>query len=150
MKSLFKSEDANSFIERINNLTPQSIPQWGKMHPAQLMAHCAAPFKMAHGEIIGKRGLMGFLFGKIAKKKIVNPAIPFDKNMPTDKKFLFPDANDFEAEKQKLINKIKNFTERGPAGISKEPHSFFGNMTPQDWDILQAKHLDHHLNQFGV
>ena len=27
---------------------------------------------------------------------------------------------------------------------------FFGTMTPQEWDIIQFKHLDHHLNQFGV
>ena len=28
--------------------------------------------------------------------------------------------------------------------------SFMGPMTGRDWSRLQAKHLDHHLTQFGV
>jgi Protein of unknown function (DUF1569) len=38
----------------------------------------------------------------------------------------------------------------GLAGITQHPHPFFGELTPEEWDILQSKHLDHHLRQFGV
>lgn len=27
---------------------------------------------------------------------------------------------------------------------------FFGNLTPEEWAIVQWKHFDHHLRQFGV
>lgn len=150
MKSLFNSADANSFIERINKITPTTTPQWGKMNASQVMAHCTAPLKMAHGEVKSKRGFLSLLLGKYFKNKMVDPATPFTKNLPTDPNFIFPNASEFEVEKQKLINQIKSFSQKGPDGITKLPHSFFGYMNPQEWDIIQSKHLDHHLNQFGV
>lgn len=150
MKSLFNQEDANSFIDRINKLNHQSKPHWGKMNSSQMLAHCTAPLKMAHGEIKSKRGLISLLMGKYFKNKMVNPDTPFTKDLPTDPNFVFSNASDFEAEKQQLISQIKIFSQKGPAGITKQPHSFFGYMTPQEWDVIQSKHLDHHLRQFGV
>ncbi len=105
---------------------------------------------MAHGEITGKRGLISFLFGKSAKKKYTDPKAVFGKNLPTDPKFIFPNASDFETEKKNLVSQITAFSAKGPDAITKAPHSFFGYMTPQEWDIIQSKHLDHHLGQFGV
>jgi hypothetical protein len=150
MKSLFKTDDSNAFIERINKVKSTDKPEWGKMNAAQMMAHCTAPLKMAHGEIKSKRGLMSFLFGPMVKKGLVKPGKPFGKNLPTDPNFVFPDASEFEKEKQKLISQINIFSQKGADGITKLPHPFFGKMTPQEWDIIQAKHLDHHLSQFGV
>lgn len=150
MKSLFNSNDVQELIDRINKITPQSRPLWGKMNAAQLMAHFTAPLKMAHGEIKGKRGLISLLFGKSSKKKFVKPGVDFLKNLPTDPNFIFPNELQFEAEKTKLIDKLNDFCSKGPAGISKDPHSFFGPMTPGELDIIQYKHFDHHLKQFGV
>ncbi len=150
MRSLFNAADANSFIDRINTLNAQSKPQWGKMNAAQMLAHSAAPLKMAHGAAGSKRGLFSLLFGKIFKNKMADPNTPFRRNLPTDPKFIFPNASDFEAEKQNLISQIKIFSQKGPEAITKNPHSFFGKMTPQEWDIIQSKHLDHHLSQFEV
>ncbi len=150
MKSLYNQNDVQDFVGRINKITATTQPQWGKMNAAQVMAHCTAPLKMAHGEVKSKRGLFSLLLGKHFKKKMVNPATPFTKNLPTDPNFIFPNPCDFEEEKQKLINQIKSFSQKGPDAITKLPHSFFGYMNPQEWDIIQSKHLDHHLSQFGV
>ena len=30
------------------------------------------------------------------------------------------------------------------------PHSVFGRLTHNEWGVLAAKHIDHHLRQFGV
>ena len=150
MKSLYNQNDVQEFISRINKITPATQPQWGKMNATQVMAHCAAPLKMAHGEIKSKRGLISLLFGKHFKKKMVNPAIPFTKNLPTDPNFIFPNVKEFEEERKKLIAKLNEFVQKGKGGITTQPHSFFGNMSPEEWDIIQSKHLDHHLSQFGV
>ena len=150
MESLFNSKDANAYIERINKLKPTDKPLWGKMNSAQMLAHCAAPLKMAHGADGSKRGLFSLLFGKMFKNKMVKPGITYSRNLPTDPKFIFPNAADFEKEKQSLISEIKNFSEKGPDAITNRPHSFFGKMTPKEWDILQCKHLEHHLSQFGA
>ena len=52
--------------------------------------------------------------------------------------------------KNKLIDQIKNFQQRGPSGISKAPHPFFGPLTVDEWNTLEIKHLEHHLSQFGA
>jgi aminoglycoside N3'-acetyltransferase len=150
MKSLYNPNHVQEFISRINKITPTTQPQWGKMNAVQVMAHCAAPLKMAHGEVKSKRGLFSLLLGKYFKNKMVNPEVPFTRNLPTDPNFIFPDAKEFEDEKSKLVGKLNEFVTKGKAGITKQPHSFFGYMSPEEWDILQSKHLDHHLRQFGV
>jgi hypothetical protein len=37
-----------------------------------------------------------------------------------------------------------------PAGADAHSHSLFGWLTPEEWAVLMYKHMDHHLQQFGV
>jgi hypothetical protein len=104
---------------------------------------------VASGKVILKQSIIGKLFGKIAKRQLMRPE-PFKKNMPTAPEFIVKKKPGFEAEKDKLINLIKSFSQNGHGGITKETHPFFGKMTMEEWDALQYKHLDHHLRQFGV
>ena len=139
-----------SFIDRINQLTPQTQRLWGKMDVAQMMAHCQMGLKSALGDIdMGKRVFLGYIFGAWAKKKMFSDA-PIDRNLPTAPSFKMTTEKDFLEEKQKLIALIERFGKAGISGIADGTHAFFGKMTPEEWVILQSKHLDHHLGQFGV
>jgi hypothetical protein len=150
MKSLFSEKDVNGFIERINKLTPESKALWGKMNVAQMLAHCEVPLSMAQGEMRAKvNPIIKFLFAKRAKKEILYGK-GLGKNSPTMNEAKIVDKREFEEEKQKLIKKIRSFFEKGKAGITREPHPFFGELSIEEWDQLQSKHLDHHLSQFGV
>jgi hypothetical protein len=104
---------------------------------------------MATGELTLKRALIGFLFGRLAKRKLTSPA-PFGRNLPTAREFRVRDAGEFGSEREKLLELVQRFSARGPAGVPKEPHPFFGPLTAAEWDTLQWKHLDHHLRQFGA
>jgi hypothetical protein len=150
MKSLFNHTDNQEIINRINALKPASQGLWGKMNVSQMLAHCQEPLRVAYGELQLKRGLIAMLFGSMVKKRLTQDERPFGRNLPTDKAFVVVDGKEFEKEKTELIRLIKKFAERGPEGITKDTHPFFGKMTPQEWDIVQWKHMDHHLNQFGV
>ena len=97
MDSLFNAEDNNSIQYRINKLTPDSKPLWGKMNVSQMLAHLQPTMLVSFGELELKGGIMGFLFGKIAKKKIVTKE-PFKQNIPTLKQFKVV-PGDFETEK---------------------------------------------------
>ncbi len=147
MKSIFNATDNAEFIERINKLTPSTPALWGKMNVGQMMAHCQVIIQVALGELRLKRNLLGFVFGRIAKKQIMEK--PLKHNTPTFPEARIVDAESFDKEKQKLIELIKRFS-AGPGVISKDPHPFFGPMTIDEWDTLQVKHLDHHFRQFGV
>jgi hypothetical protein len=150
MDSLFNQKDNQKIIDRINALTNSSGNQWGKMNVAQMLVHCQAPLNVAFGEHKIKRGLISILFGKMIKNKLMKDDKPFDRNLPTDKTFVVVDQREFEKEKNNLVTLIKRFAEKGPDGLTKDPHPFFGKLTGREWDVLQWKHLDHHLRQFGV
>ena len=153
MKRLFDPHENNLIKERINKLTPGSRALWGEMNVSQMLAHLQQPILVAFGQLKLKGGLMALLFGKIAKKQMVNDK-PFKKNIPTMKEFKFTGKNtpqkEFLKEKDILLSYVDRFIKDGPEVIANETHPFFGRLTLEEWDILQWKHLDHHLRQFGV
>ena len=146
--SLFDAAGRAGMLARLERLTPGATRQWGKMTAAQMLAHCQQPLRVATGELPLKRGLIGFLLGRLAKKKLLAPA-PWKPGMPTAPEFKITDARDFAKEKAVLLALVKRFGEAGPAGLTKGPHPFFGPLTTDEWQTLQWKHLDHHLRQFG-
>jgi hypothetical protein len=150
MKSLFDPSHNQEIIDRINTLTPASEAQWGKMNASQMLAHCQPPLLVAFGELQIKRNFLSILFGGMVKRMLVKDEKPFKRNSPTEKTFVIADKRDFEKEKNKLIELVQRFSKQGPAGIRKDPHPFFGKLTTQEWDVLQWKHLDHHLRQFAA
>lgn len=145
--SLFRASE--SMLARLHSLRSDSPRQWGKMEAGEMLAHCQVALRVALGDLKLKRGLIGLLFGRLAKKKLMKPGV-FGRNMPTAPEFRVGPGKDFEKEKQTLLGLVKRFGEGGPAGVTKEEHPFFGPMTAEEWDTLQWKHLDHHLRQFGV
>jgi len=148
MDSIFNPATTESFITRINKLTPSTPALWGKMNVSQMLAHCQVPIQVAVGDIVTKGGFIALLFGRMAKKKLVNDQ-PFEHNLPTMKEAKIADIRDFEEEKAALITVVRKF-ESGPGVLIKGPHPFFGPLTVDEWSTLQYKHLDHHLRQFGA
>jgi hypothetical protein len=61
--------------------------------------------------------------------------------------FIIANPQEFEKEKQQLIDMVNSFSE---TSISGEPHPFFGKLTKEEWSRGTWKHVDHHLQQFGV
>lgn len=148
MKSIFNQTDNQEIIERINQLSPESKAKWGKMNVTQMLAHCQQPIHVAFGTLKLKRGLLGVLFGKSFKEKMVKYS--FKKNLPTHPKFKVVSPEEFQKESNKLKAMVSRFANEGNSVIQNKTHPFFGSMTTDEWDVLHWKHLDHHLSQFGV
>ena len=147
MTSLLLSETKQEFINRINKLTPETKAVWGTMSVDQMLKHCQIALEIAvNKRNIKPNKLITFLFGKRILKKITSPG-KFDKNLPTFKEAKLPETKGFDFEKQALLNLIPTFEKQN---ITQNPHPAFGQMTHEQWDISHVKHLDHHLNQFGV
>ena len=150
MESLLNPSDNQKIINRISSITPESKAQWAKMNAAQMLAHCQPPLLVAFDELKLKLGMMAALFGGYFRKKMTQDEKPFTQNLPTDAHFVVSNPEEPEKEKEKLIVLVQRFVKAGPEGLTKETHPFFGKMTGREWDIIQWKHLDHHLRQFGV
>ncbi|WP_293873321.1 DUF1569 domain-containing protein [Flavobacterium sp.] len=149
MSSIFNKNDNEIIIARINNLTPESKVQWGKMNVAQMLSHCQAPMDVAFGMLALQSNFFMQLLGKFFKNKIISSK-EFKKNSPTAPAFIRKESCDFQKAKQELIEKITHFSTLGKNAIKNTQHPFFGKMTYDEWDTLQSMHLDHHLRQFGV
>jgi hypothetical protein len=58
-------------------------------------------------------------------------------------------SHDFQAERSRLLALLEEFGTRDLAACAFE-HAGLGPMSGKDSSRLQAKHLDHHLRQFGA
>jgi hypothetical protein len=150
MKNLFEVAQVEEIKKRIAQLRPDSERQWGKMNPAQALAHCTAAIGMASGKPRPPRILLGLLLGPLAKKSLIINGEPMRRNSMTEKSMLVTDERDFELERQRLRESIDHFVEGGTEICTKHPHFFFGPLTPVEWAALMYQHLDHHLRQFGI
>ena len=63
MKNLFEKERADEVKERLSRLRSDSQRQWGKMSPAQAVAHCSAGLEWALGDRIPPRMFVGRVIG---------------------------------------------------------------------------------------
>jgi hypothetical protein len=150
MKNLFEPATAKEIRERIGRLCPTSQRQWGKMTAPQAMAHCSLAMEWAVGDTVAPRMFVGRILGPLVKSQVVKDDKPLGRNAPTAKSLVISDDRELGKECQRLSALVERFAAGGPQGCTKNPHTFFGQMTPEEWATMMYKHLDHHLRQFGV
>jgi Protein of unknown function (DUF1569) len=146
VKNLFDPTTKQQIIDRINKLSINNTALWGKMDVAQMLVHCQMPLGVATGKHELKSNFFMRLIGPLFKKQLFNDK-PFKRNLPTDKSFIITSQKDVEEEKKHLIEMINYFS---TSTISSAPHPFFGKLSNEEWSKGTWKHLDHHLQQFGV
>ena len=146
MQNVFDAQDAQEYINRINNLTPETQRKWGKMSVDQVLAHLNVaydltftPEKFPKPSFIAK-----FLLSRFVKPKITNE-IPYKQSLPTSPVFIIADERNFEEEKAKLIGNIQRVQQLGREAFEGKENINFGKMTAQCWNNMFAKHLNHHL-----
>jgi hypothetical protein len=149
MKSLYQPDLVQQVKERLGRLKPDSARRWGKMTPAQAVAHCAISLEMAVGENKPPRVFAGRIIGRFIKPLALKENKPLQKNSPTAPSLVVKDDRDLNKERARLNALIERFAV-DRSRCTDHPHAFFGSMTPDEWSVLMYKHLDHHLTQFGV
>ncbi len=150
MKSSFDLNHTDEAIARIHQLTPTTTPQWGKMNVAQMLAHLNVAYDMAYTDKYPSPNfLVRWMLTRFVKPAVVGPK-PYAKNIRTAPAFLVASDQDFEKEKKKLIDYIKQTQSLGAAHFEQKESNSFGKLTAGEWSTLFYKHLDHHLTQFDV
>jgi hypothetical protein len=148
--SLFHKEHAAGILARIASLHPNSRSQWGKMNVSQMLAHCTVSLETTMGLNAPKKLPLPLrIIGRLMKGGILSSK-PMTRNSATDKSYIITDERDFETERVKVVQRIQSFCTGGAAGCTTSEHVFFGKMQPNDWALMQWKHFDHHLRQFGA
>ncbi len=150
MKNVFDSGDVQEILDRINQLTPKTQPQWGKMTVGQMLAHCSVPYDMALTDKYPRPNFLFRFMAKLFAKSIVVGPKPYPKNSRTAPEFIITDPRVFADEKERLIENIKKVQELGGDHFDQKASLSFGPLSTAEWNTLFYKHLDHHLRQFGV
>lgn len=147
MKSIFDEKTYQEVLDRLNALSPESERQWGKMTVSQMLWHCQIFVRQAiKNKKPTKRSnpLIRLFF-----KKSMYSDKPWRKNLPTLPAAKTAETKDFDHELkvlQEMVLQLHQLKERD----NWNPHPLFGEFTPEQWGMLEYKHLDHHLRQFGV
>lgn len=150
MKNIFDPTVTAELIRRTNSLNPETKPLWGKMSVDQMLAHCNVAYEMAYTDKHPKpNALMHFFLKAFVKNGVVNET-PYKKNSKTAPQFIITDRKNFEEEKARLISYLGQTCKLGKAHFEGKESISFGPMTAIEWNNQFYKHLDHHLNQFGV
>jgi hypothetical protein len=134
-------------LRRLQALRPDTARRWGKMSVAQMLWHVNESMEWALGRISGTpenvplpRVLMKFV--------VIN--FPWPKGSPTLKAWVpRTDAYDFAFERARSIRLVEEITSRPLSDLWPDSPTL-GRMSGRDVSRLMAKHLNHHLTQFGV
>src|SRR5260370_38261834 len=102
MKNLFEAAVVEEVKKRMALLRPDSERQWGKMNPAQTLAHCSAAMEMAVGERTPPRILIGRMLGRFAKKSMIVNEKPMPRKVGTDTGSVVSDERGLVVERQRL------------------------------------------------
>jgi len=147
MESLYTGKTYESCVNRINQLSSDSQRQWGKMSASQMVEHCARVQEAMNGETNAKPNwfVKTFLLGMI--KNIVFSEKPFKKNGQTDSSYVVKQEGDLNEQRTRLLSAMERFHKSEQSNFN---HSFFGELTPEQRGWASYKHLNHHLDQFGV
>jgi hypothetical protein len=151
MQNIFDNSIVQSYITRILALKPDSQRNWGKMTSAQMLAHCNITYSMIFEPEKHKKpsALARFLLKTFVKNKVTNP-FPYKQNLPTSPLYLVNEDKNFQEEQKKLISYLQKVQQLGKASFEGKVHLSFGKLSSQEWNNLMAKHLNHHLTQFGI
>lgn len=148
--SIFEPETTADLLTRIDKLSPETRPLWGKMNVSQMLAHLCVSYDQIFGDQRGRPPLlMRKLLSLLIKKRLVDES-PYPKNGRTAPAFVISDERDFETEKAKLTAYLSRVEKMGAGAFSGRESFSMGKLSTLEWNNLLYKHLDHHLSQFGV
>jgi hypothetical protein len=148
--SIYLASTTAELTRRIDQLNPQSQAIWGKMNVGQMLSHCAVPYEQILGTNTAQPPLFMRIILKLFLKNSMVNEVPYKQNLPTAPSFIRTEQYDVDKEKERLINLIKTIQEMGAEKLAATPSLSLGMLSATEWNNLLYKHIDHHLQQFGV
>ena len=145
-KLLHDPEVYASIRERVNSLRVDSQRQWGRMSIDQMLWHVNVSMREAVGEYSPQIKPLP-VPKALLRWAVIN--IPWGHGARTRPDMYAASTHDFNAQKAECLSLIDRIVAR-PLSAEWPSSASMGTMTGRHWSQLTAKHLHHHLRQFGV
>lgn len=148
MGSLFAQADREAILGRIARLTPEQKPLWGRFTAPEMVCHVSSGLRQGLGEL--ETGPPSGPLSRAPLNWLIIHVVPWPKGKAqSPPEFLSTRPTTWDADVDRLRDLIRRFAARGP-DAGWPPSRVFGRISGRSWGVLQHKHLDHHLRQFGV
>lgn len=145
-RSLFDDAVYDECRSRVGHLRRESAARWGAMSAAQMLAHCAEVQEVANGKpLVGTPWLLKLIAPLIRRSVVSEKAYP--RGVRTHPQYRQAAERQFDEEKDRLLASLDALR---AARLSPVPHPLFGTLSEAESGWASYKHLDHHLEQFGV
>ena len=150
MPTIRNSNVRGDLIGRLNKLTGEEKPAWGKMNVSQMMSHLVQTAELPFSVTLPDKSNF---FSRTLVKPLVLYVLPMPKEIKTSPEMDQQENGrkplEFNVDKGLVVDGINKLAEL-PADHECKHHPFFGKLSATEWGILAHKHIDHHLKQFGV
>ena len=147
MKTIFDQTSRDGLLSRMQSVTAESQPRWGKMNAEQMLAHLVEAMRMGLGELSPKPKKIILRYPPF--RQLFVYWLPWPKGAPTAKELLPSDRRSVDDSKRELVRLVTAIAERQSAKDWPD-HPAFGKLSGRGWGVLGWRHIDHHLRQFGV
>jgi hypothetical protein len=149
MKTLFDEKARQDLLVRIDRLTPDCMPRWGKMNAEQMLAHLVEAMKLGTGELQARPKKLLIRYTPL--RQLFVYLLPWPKGAPTAKELIRrdSDAGTLARNREELARLVGVIASRADHRDWPE-HPAFGRLSRRAWGVLGWRHTDHHLRQFGL
>jgi hypothetical protein len=146
VKPVHDPEVYASIKKRIESLRVDTQRRWGKMSIDQMLWHVNVSMREAAGDYTPQIKPMR-VPKVILRWLVIN--VPWGRGAPTRPDMYAASTHDFNTQKATCLALVDRIVAR-PLSAEWPDSASMGRMTGLHWSRLTAKHLDHHLRQFGV
>jgi hypothetical protein len=147
MGTLFDPRDRQRILDRVDRLTESARPQWGRFTAPQMVCHVTTGVAQGLGEID-----LGPPRGPLTHwplNWLVIHVVPFPRGAKAAPEMLARAPTTWQEDVSTLRSMIERFCARGSHAVWPASR-VFGRISGRSWGVLQHKHLDFHLRQFGL
>jgi hypothetical protein len=146
MPTILHRAEREGLLLRLRSLTPDRKPVSGSLSAHRMICHLGDQIAVALGDIPGRSE--GTLLSRTLLKWLAVYApirMPLGK-IKTVPEMLTTSPTDWTKDLARLESLLMRLVEADRVS----PHPAFGPLSHRAWGIVTAKHLDHHLRQFGA
>lgn len=153
-KNPFIQISRSTIHEYLPKLMDTSVAKWGMMSPQHMIEHMEKAYRMATGEVADYEIVTPEDKLPKFRETIFNyRPMPMEFKhplLPTDRvdKLAHADLSTAKAQMLEAWDLYEVFFKENPELRTK--NAVFGMMDKFEWDLLQVKHWNHHLKQFGI
>ena len=143
---MLNSSDRALLLERLRRVRPESKPVWGTLDAPKMVCHVSDMIRVALGDIPSKP-THTFFSRTLGKAIVVNTSMkPPRGKIQTAPEMLSSRPTSWEGD----VAACEALVARIAQGTASAVHPAFGPLSSEEWGRLCWKHLNHHLEQFGV